>query len=89
MYLTVEQKKEKQPQLSCFRRVYSLPKIHKQFDIITSFRLNVDTAKLPHHRIGQQIAELLKPLTKNKYLVQDFKAVSNTDKILIYTMRFS
>ncbi|XP_046863199.1 uncharacterized protein LOC124456940 [Xenia sp. Carnegie-2017] len=54
-----------------FARAHGLPKTHKQFDTLPKLRPIIDTTNTPHYNVGKFIANLLNPLTLNKFSLQD------------------
>ena len=63
-------------------RRYGLPKIHKQFFKVPSFRSIVDINNTPHYGVGKFLTNLLNPLTQNEYTVEDsFEAINMIRKI--------
>ena len=54
-----------------------MPKIHKSYDMLPSFRPKVDKTNTPHYGIGKYLSSLLNPLTHNDYSVKNtFEAVN-------------
>ena len=75
--ITEDEKKLMRPKFGQIGRAHGLPKIHKQFDCIPTFRPIVDTTNTPHYNVGKYLANLLNPLTQNEYVVKDsFEAVN-------------
>ena len=65
------------PKSASFGRAHGLPKIHKHFDNLPSFRPIVYTTTTPHYNTGKYLASLLNPLTLNHFhLTDSFAAVS-------------
>ena len=52
-------------------RAHGLPKMHKDFENIPSFRPIVDTTNTPQSGVVNVLAELLNPLTTNQFVVKD------------------
>ena len=52
-------------------RAHGLPKVHKWFDRVPSFRPIIDTIGSTYYSIGKYITKLLNPLTQNKYSPKD------------------
>ena len=80
--ITTEDKKQMRPKFSEIGRAHRLPKIHKQFFKVPSFRLIVDTTNTPHNGVGKFLTNLRNPLTQNDYTVKDsFETVNMIRKI--------
>ena len=63
-------------------RAHGLPKIHKTFENLPSFRPIIDTTNTPHYGIGKFLSNMLQPLTINEYTVKDsFEAVNRIHAI--------
>ena len=70
------------PKFAQIRRADGLPKIHKHFFKVPSFRPIVDATNTPHYGVGTFLTNLLNPLTRNHYTVKDsFEAVNMIYKI--------
>ena len=65
------------PKFGQIGRAHRLPKIHKQFNNIPSFRPIVDTTNTPHYNVGKYLANLLNSLTQNDFVVKDSFEVVN------------
>ena len=64
-------------------RAQGLPKIHKLFQIVPSFRPIIDTTGTTHYSVGKYLSELLNPLTHNDYSLKDsFDAATRISRIL-------
>ena len=64
-------------------RAQGLPKIHKLFQIVPSFRTIIDTTSKTHYSVGKYLSELLNPLTHNDYSLKDsFDAATRISRIL-------
>ena len=63
-------------------RAHGLPKIHKQFFKVPSFRTIVDTTNTLHYGVSKFLTNLLNPLTQNDYTVKDsFEVINMIHKI--------
>ena len=63
-------------------RARGLPKTHKTYENIPSFRPIVDTTNTPYSGIGTYLKTLLNPLTVNEFSLKDtFQAVEEIQKI--------
>ena len=63
-------------------RARGLPKTHKTFENIPSFRPVVDTTNTPYSGIGTYLKTLLNPLTVNEFSMKDtFQAIEEIGKI--------
>ena len=70
--------KEMRPKAAQVGRAHSLPKIHKKYTDLPSFRPVIDTRNTPHYGVGKFLTRLLNPLTQNVYLIKDsFEAVDH------------
>ena len=57
-------------------RAHGLPKIHRKYTDLPSFRPIIDTTNTPHYGVGKFLTRLLSPLTQNIYSIKDsFEAV--------------
>ena len=80
--ITEDEKKLMRPKFGQIGRAHGLPKIHKQFNNIPSFRPIVDTTNTLHYNVGKYLANLLNPLTQNDFVVKDsFEAVNKIHNI--------
>ena len=80
--ITELEKKEMRPKFAQIARAHRLPKIHKSYDTLPSFRPIVDTTNSPDHGIGKHLLSLLNPLTPYAYSVKDtFEAVKKIRSI--------
>ena len=80
--ITEDEKKLMRPKSGQIGRAHGLPKIHKQFNNIPSFRPIVDTTNTPHYNVGKYLANLLNSLTQNDFVVKDsFEAVNKIHNI--------
>ena len=59
------------PQSARIARAHGLPKMHKHFDNISSFRQIVNTTGTTHYSAGKYSSELLNPLTQNECSLRD------------------
>ena len=65
-------------------RAHGLPKIHKVFKNIPSFRPIIDTTSATHYSVGRYLSKLLNPLTHNDYSFKDsFDATTRISRILL------
>ena len=67
-----KEKKEMRPKASQVGRAHSLPKIHKSYNTLPSFRPIIDTTNFPHYAVGKFLTRLLSPLTQNEYSVKNY-----------------
>ena len=68
--------KEMSPKAAQVGRAHGLPKIHKKYTDLLSFRPLIDTTNTPHCGVGKFLTPLLNPLIQNVYSVKDsFEAV--------------
>ena len=59
-----------------------MPKAHKSFDRLPSFRPIIDTIGSTHYNVGNYITKLLNPLRQNEYSLKDtFDAAERIKKI--------
>ena len=71
------------PKSAKLARAHGLPKIHKLFENIPSFRPIIDTTGTTHYSVGKYLSELLNPLTHNDYSLKDsFDAATRIRRIL-------
>ena len=68
--ITKDEKKQMRPKFVQIGRAHGLPKIHKEFSKVPSFRPIVDTTNTPHYGVGKLLTSLLNPLTQNEYKVK-------------------
>ena len=65
------------PTAAHFGRAHGLPKTHKNYSNLPTFRPIVDTNNTPHYNVGKFLASLLNPLTLNEFILTDsFDAVN-------------
>ena len=57
-----DEKKQMRPKFPQIGKAHGLPKIHKQFFNVPSFRPIVDTTNTPHYGVGKFLTHLLNPL---------------------------
>ena len=69
--ITLEDKNLMQPKFAQIGRAHGLPKIHKDYQDIPSFRPIVDTTSTPYYDIAKFLSSLLNPLAINNYSVKD------------------
>ena len=80
--ITDEQLDALRPITAHFARAQGLPKTHKKFDTLPTFRPIIDTTNTPHYNVGKFLSSLLNPLTLNAHSLSDcFDAVTNTNNI--------
>ena len=71
------------PKNAKIARAYRLPKVHKWFERVSSFRPVKETIDSTLYNVGKYITKLLNPFTQNKYSMKDtFDAVERIKKIL-------
>ena len=72
----------KKPITAHFGRAHGLPKTHKKFDTLPTFRPIIDTTYTPHYSVGKFLSSLLNPLTLNAHSLSDsFDAVTYINNI--------
>ena len=65
------------PQSTRPARAHGLPKTHKPFDYLPSFRPIIDTTGTAYQPLAKYLSSLLNPLTQNEFKLKDsFDAVS-------------
>ena len=80
--LNDEVSKKIRPQITKLARAHGVPKVHKTFNSIPSFRPIIDTTGTTHCSVGKYLSELLNPLTYNIYTVKDsFDAANKVNQI--------
>jgi len=80
--ITEEIYDEIRPKNAKVARAHGLPKVHKHFDRIPSFRPIIDTIGSTHYNVGKYITNLLNPLTQNEYSLKDsFDAAEKINSI--------
>ena len=80
--ITLEDKNLMQPKFAQIGRAHGLPKIHKDYQDVPSFRLIVDTTSTPHYGIAKFLSSLLNPLAINNHSVKDsFEAAKRIQAI--------
>ncbi len=63
-------------------RAHGLPKIHKQYSALPTFRPIINTTNTPHYNLGKFLSKLLDPLTLNEFTLTDsFDAISSIQNI--------
>ena len=60
-----EEKKQLRPMAAQLGRTYELPKTHKAYANLPSFRPYIDTTCTPYYNICKFLSSLLQPLTHN------------------------
>ena len=64
-------------------RALGLPKIHKTFDSLPSFRPIIDTTGTAYQPVAKYLAKLLNPIVTNEFTVKgSFDAVTHINNIL-------
>ena len=59
-----------------------LPKVHKTFDSLPSFRPIIDTTGTAHQSLAKSLTKLLNPVTTNEFTVKDsFDAATHINNI--------
>ena len=71
--------KEMRPKSAQVGRAYDLPKIHKKYTDLPSFRPVIDTTNTPHYGVEKFLTRLLNPLTQNVSIKDSFEAVDCTN----------
>ena len=69
--VTLEDKNLMRPKSAQIGHAHDLPKIHKDYQDIPTFRPIVDTTSTPQYGISKYLSSLLNSLTKNNYFVED------------------
>jgi hypothetical protein len=70
------------PQSTRPARAHGLPKTHKSFDNLPSFRPIIDTTGTAYQLVAKYLSSLLNPLTHNEFKLRDsFDAVSRIHNI--------
>ena len=65
--ISEEEKKQLRPMAAQLGRPHGLPKTHKAYDNLPSFRPIIDTTSTPYSNIGKFVSSLLQPLRHNDY----------------------
>jgi hypothetical protein len=74
------------PQSTRPARAHGLPKTHKSFDNLPSFRPIIDTTGTAYQPVAKYLSSLLNPLTHNEFKLRDsFDAVSRIHNIPSYS----
>ena len=68
--ITLGDKNLMRPKFAQIGRAHSLPKIHKDYRDILTFRPIVETASIPHYGIAKFLSSLLNPITINNYFAR-------------------
>ena len=80
--ITSEVYSEVQPQSTKPARAHGLPKIHKDFDTLSPFRLIIDTTGTAYQPLAKYLTRLLNRLTMNSYTLTDsFDAANRIQNI--------
>ena len=61
-------------------RAHGLPRIHKKYTDLPSFRAIIDTKNTPHYGIGKLLTRLLNSLTQNVFSIKD--SFESVDRIV-------
>ena len=79
--ITDQEKRIMRPKGAVRARARGMPKTHKPFDSLPSFRPVIDTMNTPYNGIGQFLTNILQPLTQNKFAMKDsFQAAEEMRK---------
>ena len=78
--MTLEDKNLMRPKFVKIGRAYGLPKIHKDYQDMPTFRTIVDTTCSTHYDIAKYLSSLLNLLTINNYSVNDSFEVTKVYK---------
>ena len=65
--ISEEEKKQLRPMAAQLGRAHGLPKTHKAYANLPSFRPIIDTTSTPYSNIGKFVSSLLQPLRHNDY----------------------
>ena len=65
--ISEEEKKQLRPMAAQLARAHGLPKMHKAYANLPSFRSIIDTTSTPYYNIGKFLSSLLQPLAHNDY----------------------
>ena len=80
--ITENEKQLMRPKGAVRARARGMPKTHKPFDLLPSFRPVIDTMNTPYNGIGQFLTNILHPLTQNEFAMKDsFQAAQEIGKI--------
>ena len=80
--ITEEEEKLMRPKFAHIGRAHGLPKTHKTFTNLPTFRPIIDTSNTPHYKMEKFLANLLNPLTQNDHSAKDsFEASSRIQNI--------
>ena len=52
-------------------QAHGLPKIHKYFESLAKFRLNINTTNTSYYGMSKFVPNLLNPFIENEYVGQD------------------
>ena len=79
--ISEEEKKQLRPMAAKLGHAHGLPKTHKAYANLPSFRPIIDTTSTPYYNIGKFLSSLLQPLTHNDYNLKDsFEAVKSINQ---------
>ena len=80
--ISEEEKKQLRPMAAQGGRAHGIPKTHKAYANLPSFRTIIDTTCTPYYNNGKFLSSLLQPLTHNDYNLKDsFDAVKRIRSI--------
>ena len=80
--ITAKEKRTIGPTGAVRARACGMPKTHKKFTTLPSFRPVIDTINTPYYGIGQYLNTLLQPLAENRFTMKDsFKAAEEIRKM--------
>ena len=81
--MTLEDKNLMRPKFVKIGRAYGLPKIHKDYQDMPTFRTIVDTTCSTHYGIAKYLSSLLNLLTTNNYSVNDSFEVTKVLQVIL------
>ena len=80
--ISEEEKKQLRPMAVQLGRAHGLPKTHKAYANLPSFRPIIDTTSTPYYNIGKFLSSLLQPLAHSDYnLIDSFDAAKRIRSI--------
>ena len=80
--ITSTEKKSMRPKGAIRARARGMPKTHKNFTSLPSFRPVIDTMNTPYYGIGHYLNNLLQPIAQNSFTVKDsFKAAETIQQM--------
>ena len=80
--ITLEEKNLMRSKFARIGRAHGLPKIHKDYQDMPSFRPIVNKTNTPHDGIAKYLSSLVNPLTINNDSVEDFFEVAKCVKVI-------